>query len=212
MNNEQPHSGSRWEPTPAGAGTARQAEDETAPHAGDRDTGATRPTTAAPRDAETTSQPDPAAPAGATAGAENIAATGGQPYAAAEAEHTGPDATPDAPHDATIERTDVPAAHTAPGPWPLLPPVVPVGGPIPPRRNRRRGVLLAAVAAGLLALGGVGGFAAGHATADQAPPVGLAGVGEYGHHRGPFSDGGADGQLGGDRSGGTGTGRTGTST
>jgi len=143
MSNEQPHSGSRWEPTASTASTGETATD----------------------------------------------------------------------------RIATPAAHPAPGLGVF--PAVPVGAS-PKPRNRRRAGVLAAVAAGLLALGGVGGYAIGR-TAD-GPPTGLAGAtGEYGHHRGPSdADGGlrgdrdGDGAVGdgsvGDGSAGTGTGSTGTST
>ena len=97
--------------------------------------------------------------------------------------------------ETTTDRIATPAAHAAPGPGVF--PAVPMGASPKPHRNRRRAGVLAAVAAGLLGLGGVGGYAIGRVA--DGPPTGLAGAtGEYGHHRGP-SD--ADGGVRGDRDG-----------
>ena len=191
MSNEQPHSGSRWEPT-ASTGEAVDGADD-----------------ATERVAPPSGPADPARD-------EN--------HEAAADERPGAAMSPDG--ETATDRIATPAAHAAPGLGVF--PAVPVGASPKPPRNRRRAGVLAAVAAGLLGLGGVGGYAIGRAA--DGPPTGLAGAtGEYGHHRGP-SD--ADGGVRGDRDGdgtvgdgsarhrspggtgssGTGTGSTGTST
>jgi hypothetical protein len=187
MSNEQPHSGSRWEPTASTGETVDGAGD-----ASERVSPLSDPVGLA----------DPA-------GDENHRAADERPGAAI---------SPDG--ETATDRIATPAAQPAPGLGVF--PAVPAGASPKPHRNRRRAGVLAAVAAGLLALGGVGGYAIGR-TAD-GPPTGLAGAtGEYGHHRGPSdADGGlrgdrdGDGAVGdgsvGDGSAGTGTGSTGTST
>jgi len=163
MSNEQPHSGSRWEPTASTGETVDGADDATE------------------RGAPLS---DPAGPAD-PAGDENHTAAGERPGAAGN---------PDG--ETTTDRIATPAAHAAPGPGVF--PAVPMGASPKPHRNRRRAGVLAAVAAGLLGLGGVGGYAIGRVA--DGPPTGLAGAtGEYGHHRGPSdADGGG---LRGDRDG-----------
>ena len=157
MSNEQPHSGSRWEPT-ASTGEAVDGVDDA-----------------------TERVVPPADPARD----EN--------HEAAADERPGAAMSPDG--ETATDRMATPASHPAPGLG--VCPAVPVGASPKPPRNRRRAGVLAAVAAGLLALGGVGGYAIGRAA--DGPPTGLAGAtGEYGHHRGP-SD--ADGGLRGDRDG-----------
>jgi hypothetical protein len=159
MSKEQPHSGSRWEPTASAGETADGADDATereAPPSGPVDPG---------RDAN---------------------------HEAAADERPGAPMSPEG--ETATDRIATPASHPAPGLGVF--PAVPVGAS-PKPRNRRRAGVLAAVAAGLLALGGVGGYAIGRAA--DGPPTGIAGAtGEYGHHRGP-SD--ADGGLRGDRDG-----------
>jgi len=186
MSNEQPHSGSRWEPT-ASTGEAVDGVDDA-----------------------TERVVPPADPARD----EN--------HEAAADERPGAAMSPDG--ETATDRIATPAAHAAPGLGVF--PAVPVGAS-PKPRNRRRAGVLAAVAAGLLALGGVGGYAVGRAA--DGPPTGLAGAtGEYGHHRGPsdadggfrgdrvgdgtVGDGSAGTAPGGTGSSGTGTGSTGTST
>ena len=71
MSNDQPHSGSRWEPTPAAPPadeTTRQADADSAPHAAtpDQGDGPADPTTT-PHD-QTASPPDPSTPTEAASG------------------------------------------------------------------------------------------------------------------------------------------------
>ena len=104
-----------------------------------------------------------------------------------------PGAAMSADGETTTDRIATPAAHPALGLGVF--PAVPVGASPKPPRNRRRAGVLAAVAAGLLALGGVGGYAIGRAA--DGPPTGLAGAtGEYGHHRGPSDAVVASGVIG----------------
>ena len=188
MSNEQPHSGSRWEPTASTGETVDGADDATE------------------RGAPLS---DPAGPADPARDENHEVAADERPAAAM---------SPDG--ETATDRIATPAALAAPGLGVF--PAVPVGASPKPHRNRRRAGVLAAVAAGLLGLGGVGGYAIGRVA--DGPPTGLAGAtGEYGHHRGPSdADGGlrgdrdGDGAVGdgsvGDGSAGTGTGSTGTST
>jgi hypothetical protein len=91
--------------------------------------------------------------------------------------------------DQTSDRTPRPASDQTSGPEPdpilAAMPIAMDLPPAPPRRWRPTW-LLAAAAAGLLVLGGIGGFGIGHATAGDGPPgVGLAdAAGDRGHHRG----------------------------
>jgi hypothetical protein len=186
MNNEQPHSGSRWEPTTSTGEAIDGADDATE------------------RVAPPAARADPA---------------GDKNHEAAPADER-PDAAGNPDGDTATDRIATPAAHDAPGPGVF--PAVPVGASPKPHRNRRRAGVLAAVAAGLLALGGVGGYAIGRTAAPDGPPAGLAGAtGEYGHHRGPsgtdggFGDRDGDGPVGDgsvdDGSAGTAPGGTGSS-
>ena len=108
------------------------------------------------------------------------------------------------------------ASYPDPTPHPLPP--TPVGAPVP-RRTLRGAGLLAAAAAGLLAIGGAAGYAIGHSTTRAAPAgAGLAnGMSGYGHQGGQFGhDGGSvDRGTGGgnvDQAPQAGTGSTGAST
>jgi hypothetical protein len=187
MSNEQPHSGSRWEPSPA-----TPADEATDDRAGTP----TEQAGAAHHDGTGADQQTAAAQAGPADAADGRTAT---------------DAS-DTSDDAATAHSATPPPPPAPGPWPPFFPSAALGATPKPRRNRRRAGLLAAAAAGLLAVGGAGGYAVGRAAAPDAPPVGLTGAaGGYGHHRGPL--GGGDGGF--DRDGGAtggGAGSTGTST
>ena len=119
-------------------------------------------------------------------------------------------ATPHRPEDPDTEaipRPDPaqdpePAAHpgqaaSAFGPDPWTPPVP--EAPRPHRSRRRTGLLLAAAAAGLLALGGLAGYGIGQAAAGAGPTdagTAAGAVAGYGHHRGPVGarGGGVDGR------------------
>jgi hypothetical protein len=146
------------------------------------------------------------------------------------------DAVSDRPADPAVDRFDdetTPHIPLSGAPDPALhgPTILSDAKATRPRRRRRAG-LLAAVAAGLLAVGGAGGYVIGHATANIAPTgVGPAsgpgggttgGTGGLGRHRGGSGpdggqragggDGSAPGGLQGDGSTQGGTGSTGAST
>lgn len=78
-----------------------------------------------------------------------------------------------------------------------------------PRPSRRRRALAAAVGAGLLLIGGVGGYAIGHATG-----AGAGTARSFGHDRGGFRDGtdGPGAAFGNGTGAGSGSGSPGTGT
>ena len=93
-------------------------------------------------------------------------------HEAAADERPGAAMSPDG--ETATDRIATPAAHAAPGLGVF--PAVPVGVLAEPRNRRRAGVL-AAVAAGLLALGGVGGYAIGRRGRRPAAPRSRGGHG-----------------------------------